>query len=356
MGVMKDELQKRLETDGFQVEITRGEQNWVISKGDAYAQFQLRERYEKFNIRSGRLIFGGDSNVVLSYLPLMTTYFQRICLQKKFDIYEALPERMEDGALNKAITQLHGLGFMSWGKLSWQGYQLENTVDSYKSSLDCLKIINYDNISVIMEGKRAFELAFEEMKTNDVTCSFEHRYYANVLISTKFYCLGRHGTIRLQCDNKMNFTINMDEETYSVSTVEEILSATRSLLKKINNKQRITALYKPPRYHFYHCLDMYVESDSNKKAIIDRYFLERFSERELEELIVAMDTIPESFIYPIYKGRRIKRIAFLDHILIIGVDNVRIFSKEDAKIASLAFEEELILGLREHIKGQEDII
>ena len=350
-------LKKQFEKLGVTAQKRHNKEEWSLYNEGDRCTFYLTPHVHEFGIRSLRLSFSGSEALIEPHLNTMISFYEEHCRKQSINIFEVSSryQGFSDKTYSSSLpSYLRDLGFMPWQELKYQGNLLENTVNAYLSSDIRLKITCWDTIADVMDKRIAYERAFIDFKERDKTNVARHCYYANVWVGTDFYCLGVKGQMRLiyERDGQM-YIQDHHQKRYAVSSPSEVYETMQGILNKLEKSLRIKTIFQQPRHHFYRFLDLYIGKD--KKLQIDDYFLRKFTERKLEELAVDLQTKPKMFEFKTKSGK-VKRVAFLNHIVIVGIKRVRIFVKEDAELANSAFEEELLDALRPEIQEQESVI
>lgn len=337
------------------VTLTSKKNEWRIDDGEHYCSFSLNVRNHAFGIRSGMLYFYGDEVLIAEYISVFIHYYQSFCEKESIDVFEVSTHHSKDG-LDHLPSLLSTMGFQAWSEFHYEGHKLKNTLSSFRRSNERLKIVCWERIEKVMKQRIAFERVFSEMKERDKTFTFKHTYYENLWVCTKFYLRGVDAEIRLTIDRDTQETYLLDIDTTPilVTSAEDTYTQTSSLLKILENKLRIRTLYNQPRHHFYGFLKRYVSSNTVFIKKIDEHFLKNFSMLQLEEMTVELEK-PKEYTFKTAHGS-VRRVAFLDHICVLGLKEVHLFSKSQAEEATATFEHELIKALRNTIIVQEEIV
>jgi hypothetical protein len=355
------DLSNKLSELGIEAIKTYRKQHWKLNRNRAFAYFNFFVKTNRFGIQIGTLSFDGDSDLVKSSMDDFISYYERYCRREKIHVYcvhsvfGSLAKK-EDPYFADLPKHLLQLGFNPWSEFNYKGIPLKNITEGFNSGLDRLKMTHMGKLEELMEMRLAYEALFREKKAQDKTFTFHHSHYANLWVDTRCYLEGYSFHVKLDFDRSGQLQFRDDKgRHFAVSTLGEIKEVLSRTFKQIENVRRIPNLYSPPRHHFYSFIETYITNSPPLLAQIDRFFLQHYSERRLEEMLADDREKPQCFIYKATDDIKIRRVVFLNHILVVGHAKVHFFNKESAHLAGAAFEEEVMNAIRYSIKDQHQI-
>jgi len=230
------------------------------------------------------------------------------------------------------------------------GINTYNFTGPYKARGSIYKDLEEEFMQSLIEKVGEIKNAFSKLGKMTTEVYFEEdEFIKKHKLCMRIYHEGLHEEILLDYqDSKFKLIYNTRKESYvyDLHQEEEMKEAVKDILYKMEQKQRIKNISNPPMHHFYNKVKVLLSVKA--KQTLYELLLTKMEPQELEEKC-AMD---ESYFRTAKEYRGINIYFFLDYIVAVSGEHVRLYEKNEKEKAKKEMIDLVVLTMEKEAEDE----